>query len=58
MRVRFHPAAELELSEAADIYDRENEGLGAKLIAKVRAATLGSAGPLGRVPDEAAPTPS
>jgi plasmid stabilization system protein ParE len=39
MRVRFHPAAELELSEAADAYDLENEGLGAKLLAKVRVAT-------------------
>ncbi len=39
MRVRFHPAAELELSEAADNYDREREGLGAKFVAKIRAAT-------------------
>jgi toxin ParE1/3/4 len=35
MRVRFHPAAEQELSEAADSYDRERPGLGAKLIATV-----------------------
>jgi plasmid stabilization system protein ParE len=39
MRVRFHPAAELDLAEAADAYDLESEGLGGKLIAKVRVAT-------------------
>lgn len=39
MRVRFHPAAELELSEAADNYDREREGLGARFVEKIRVAT-------------------
>lgn len=39
MTVRFHPAADLELSEAADYYDRESPGLGAELIAAVRIAT-------------------
>jgi toxin ParE1/3/4 len=39
MRVRFHPAAELELSEAADYYDQESPGLGAELVAAIRIAT-------------------
>jgi plasmid stabilization system protein ParE len=35
-RFRFHPAAELELTEAADWYEERRAGLGAELVASVR----------------------
>lgn len=33
---RFHPAAEVELREAADWYEDHSEGLGLEFLAKVR----------------------
>lgn len=36
--LRLHPAADEELSDAADYYDREGPGLGAALLADVERA--------------------
>lgn len=39
MRLQFHPAAELELIEAADHYERQVPGLGLQFEAEIRRAT-------------------
>ncbi len=39
MEVRFHPAAEIELAEAAAYYEEQRRGLGNALVREVRTAT-------------------
>jgi toxin ParE2 len=40
MKSRFHEAAEAELTEAVAYYDAKASGLGDRLLAEVKAATL------------------
>jgi plasmid stabilization system protein ParE len=47
--VRFHPAAEIELTETADFYDLDNPGLGGDFIAEVEHALA----QIAEVPDAA-----